>query len=1126
MLRPLGGRMLPLTHSLLCAGLLGATIAAQCPPGAPMPLDLATRIATPAEGGPADVRWRAAKESLAGGRLDEARKHLLAALEFHPASPALLFDMVRACGQDLDLLALWCDRFVQAAADAQGRLRLEQAQRKLLTQAAGFEEIFAQSQRLAVLRAKTVAELAKFVERHKAAPKGSNARHGVLVRWAAEMLLATARYAPNPLASVAAAVDKTSAGIVAEPEAVIAGLLVVMRARPAKVEAGKVPATTPDEAAAILDRAIRAARILLGLQRQAGFKDLQGPAPKDLGDFAAEAQAVLRELADGSPPRVWTIAELEQLSPEAAAAFTAQHRWWRDPGVALSLTGKYRIETTCGHGTLLAAAQTLELHHARLAAHYDQDPFGQRQGLVRIVPESSDLETEGAPYWWAGGFQSGDRTTVRFAWDNIPSLGRTLTHELTHRFDGVLRPFLGSWYGEGHASWTGGHYGRMRDAQFVDDHLDSHTVSHTFYKGYGARENLEKLLKGEIEEYRDNYFAGYSLYAFLRGFPPKEPPRYREALGRFEQGARGGQKDPLGWFAKCFCDGKQGRSASFEAFLAEWQAFLRGCYERSQGEKKPENEWVDRYGGIEGGDGTTLVLDPPTWSWARTRAEPYFGQDHAAAATLLLHEAGDTAATIAAGLWSTTVDCWRLETARALCDALAKSKPGDAAQPFAAIARTRFPDLPDSGPSPHLPRLEQTRGFVDALAARSQVLAAGGSHVAAAALAAEQRELARRCGLVGLPASEHAPPGLPEHLAGHGLHEDSLTGFDDRRARGLWYATPDGDLHVGRERPRDGTGTVDRQAHQRDAFVRTVAWQEPGAYVLRGRVHFTTSYVSGAIVCGHSRRDRDLRLHFSAGDFRYAVGKSEQNEASDQLGLHLVGLWERDRNMPESDPQRSLPLPRGQAWFDYALHVRGPRVLVEINGEPAMRYAVHDGAPIEGHVGFAMSMGAIRVQQPTVQRLGESGAAATAGLDLARQPLVPLDDLLLLGTQGIPHAPGGTLVLWLPKVAEGSPAEWLPRALPSLARLLRATHEHPQTWVLCVPRELPAAERAAVQDQLQALRNVPMPVLEHAVGEPFAGNLPWVLFVDDLGVLRAAAEVGDPDLHSRVHTWSRLFRSR
>jgi hypothetical protein len=72
---------------------------------------------------------------------------------------------------------------------------------------------------------------------------------------------------------------------------------------------------------------------------------------------------------------------------------------------------------------------------------------------------------------------------------------------------------------------------------------------------------------------------------------------------------------------------------------------------------------------------------------------------------------------------------------------------------------------------------------------------------------------------------------------------------------------------------------------------------------------------------------------------------------------------------------------------------------------------------------------------------------------------------------------------------------------------------------------MPADQRKMALESLQTLRPEPMPVLEHAVGEPFRG-LPWVLFVDSLGVLRAAAEVSDSNLTTRVTKWSRMFRDR
>jgi len=1086
-----------------------------------MPRDLAIETAVPGEGA-VHIRWQAGKDAFAAGDLAAARKHLFAALEFHPASPPLLFDLLLACRDDKDMQALWSERFVRAAADAQGKLKLDAAAKRRGTPE--LEALLAQAQQLTALRAAAIVELSRFADKNKAQAK-QNAQRAVLVRWTAELLLGLGLGAPNALGSVSSSVDKIQLAFLPDYEIVLQGLARVMRQR-ARVEASNNTNGAEAEPGKVLDQSLRAARILAGLQRQGTFKDLKGPLPYDVGDLAEEAQQLLDQHAQAAAKgKVWSITELEQLTPEAQAQFTAAHRSWNTPGLAMSTTGRYRIETICGYETLLNTARTVELHHTRLVSHFGSDPFEHRPGIVRIVPEHGDLEAEGAPFWWAGGFQAGDRTTIRFAWNDIVALGQTLTHELTHRFDGVLRPFLGSWYGEGHAQWTAGNYAKATDTAFVDNHLDVWTVAHTWYKGYGNKASFEKLLAGTVDDYRDNYFAGYSLYSFLRSFPPGSP-RYREALAGFERNARAGQKDPLGYFTKCFCDGKQGRPPSFEAFFTEWQTFTRGCYEWTD-DKQQGNEWIKQYGGPGQQEVGQLVLDEPTWSWARKRAEPWFGQDHAAAATLLLHEVHDAEATAAAGLWSLTVDGWRPDTASATLAALRTIKNPDAAQAFAAVCRRRFPAIEMGESTQLLASLRATRSLLDALAARSSALVAD-APIAAAAIAREYNDLAQMFGRPPLPgAAAGAPPALPRHLGGHGFTESGLTDYEDRRVQGLWYATPEGDLHVGREQPRDATGTIDREAHQRDAFVHTVAWQAPGTYVLRGRVHFTTSYVSGAIVFGHTRRDRDLRLTFSWGDFRYAIGKRERNERGDRLDVHLLGLWERDGKLPETAPGRSLDVPTEQAWFDYALHVRGPRVMVMINGEAVMQYAVHDGSPIEGHVGFAMDRGAIRVQQPTVQRLDGSSIDQVAGLDLGQQPLVPLEDLLLLPTRGIPRAPNGTLVLWLPKVdpAEGSPGDSLPRALPALSKLLSTTLEHPQPWLLAVPREMSAELRQAALASLQTFRPAPMPVLEHVVGAPFRGY-PWVMFVDSLGVLRAAAEVSDTNLHTKVAKWSRMFRDR
>jgi hypothetical protein len=1100
--------------------LLAASVAAQCPPGAPLSQDAPLATTVP-EQGAAHVRWQAAQDALKAGDAAAAKKHLLAALEFLPLAPMLLLDLALLTRDDKDVAAMWAERFVRAASDAQGRLKLDTTAKKQAAPAAGFEATLKPAQDLAAARAAAIAEVAKFVDKNRPAKQG-NAARAVLVRWAAELLLELGTGSPAALAVVAPGAGRVEDAFEPDCELVFQALARVLQKKPtAATDGSGADAKTEDQR-------IRAARILVGLRRQGAFKDLQGPPPRDLGKYADEAQRVLDEhaAAAASAAHVFTIAELAAMSPAEADAFTRAHRDWRAPGIAASTTGRYRIETICGHDTLLATAKTIELHHARLVSHFGSDPFEQRPGLVRIVPESSDLETEGAPFWWAGGFQAGDRTTVRFSWGRIPDLGRALTHELTHRFDGVLHAFVPPWYGEGHAQWTAGHYAKMADAQCIENWLDKHPPAHTWYKGYGDRAKFETLLAGKVADYRDNYFAGYSLYAFLRSYPPKAP-RYRDALDKFERTARAGQKDAIAFFTATFCDGKHGRPAKFDELFEDWQTFCRGCYDWLDN-RREGNQWLAGYGGrdeVEHGD---LVMDPPTWSWARHRAEPFFGQDHAVAATLLLQEVGDLDGTIAAGVWSATVDGWRADTARAVLQALLATKSADAAAAFAAVARRRFPELAHGDAAGLLAALPRTKLFLDALAQRAEALAAE-SPTSCGALVTDHARIAALFGidrLRKLPLGSPAAQSQPRCLGLGGWTESGLTGYEDRRVRGLWYATNDGDLHVGREKPREGTGTLDRAAHQRDAFVHTVEWLAPGAYVVRGHVQITTSFASGAIVFGHTRRDRDLRLAFSTGDFDYATGRSEKNDHAGTVQFHLQGLWERDGRLPGSEDSHSVPINAESPAFDFALHVRGPRVLVEINGEALLRYSVHDGAPIEGNVGFAMNMGAIKVQQLTVQRRAGELADLDVGLALDAQPSSSLEDLLLLPTRGIPVHDNGTLVLWLPKVAEGSPTDRLSRVLPALAKLLNTPHEHPQDWVLAVPRDLPKAARDAANTEIAAIHNAPLPVIEHDVGEPLAGDSPFVLFVDAEGVLRAAAAADEPGVHVRVAKWSRMFRGR
>jgi hypothetical protein len=114
-----------------------ATALAQVPPGAPMPKDLSLETVVP-EQGAAKVRWQTGKDALAANDAGAAQKHLSEALQFHPAAAAILFDLALAWRADADFAPLWAERFVRAAADAQGKLKLDPAQKKAAA-AGGFE---------------------------------------------------------------------------------------------------------------------------------------------------------------------------------------------------------------------------------------------------------------------------------------------------------------------------------------------------------------------------------------------------------------------------------------------------------------------------------------------------------------------------------------------------------------------------------------------------------------------------------------------------------------------------------------------------------------------------------------------------------------------------------------------------------------------------------------------------------------------------------------------------------------------------------------------------------------------------------------------------------------------------
>src|SRR6185503_20255486 len=130
-----------------------------------------------------------------------------------------------------------------------------------------------------------------------------------------------------------------------------------------------------------------------------------------------------------------------------------------------------------------------------------------------------------------------------------------------------------------------------------------------------------------------------------------------------------------------------------------------------------KTQWVNQYQlDLGNTDSGVMVPDEPTWSWARERAEPFFGQDHAAAAGVLLAEVGETEAAAAALLWALSVDGWQARTALPLPALLQGLGKTDAAAAATALLRVRFPTAAASVPVPMARELGRTQALMEQLA--------------------------------------------------------------------------------------------------------------------------------------------------------------------------------------------------------------------------------------------------------------------------------------------------------------------------------------------------------------------------------------------------------------------------
>ncbi|MEZ5979642.1 MAG: hypothetical protein R3F34_15695 [Planctomycetota bacterium] len=1029
--------------------------------------------------------------------------------------------LVRATADDDDARSRWADALLCASADARGAPSLD---RKLADEvrAASPESEAALSARVAA-----VEELAAFAaDRTKRAR--SHPDDAIVAWWADELARRLARGVP----ALAAALPSDPTHTVVPPPKLESDVAKDLK-----------QALKSAQGSGRVGESIRLARLLAGLGYQANSDELQNDAPSDaksLQSVGADALERAREKLLAKQGAPLTVDELLELDLPDQLVFTREHADFANPGVAVSPTGLYRVETICGYETLLGAASTVEEHHRRLVAWYGRDPFAERPGTLRIDPEMAGLESESPGFWWAPGFQRGDLTVLRFACGTIAGLGRGITHELTHRFDGLLYPGLPSWLLEGRAVWTAAAYEDLYSEEFVENAVSAGMVETAYIKGYGDVRNLRKLLDGTIDDYRDNYPAGHALFVYLRSWPGASgAPLFAANLEPYMQKLARVRGTPVELFEAYFADGKDGRPAGLEAFATGFVEFLRGFYWQSRA------PWIGRYATDVGNDADDLVFDEPSWSWARRRAEPFYGDEHAFHAGRVLAEIGKDDAAVAAFTWSTAADervRWRLlEIARFLDEHGAR----DAAWVLrndVDLERRRALDTAVAE-APFLAQLPRTRRVARRVRERRDRRARVRSDRRRRPWLGRHDELAAALG-APLLLDEPAPrvdatrsPHEPWRVLGLGGWSDvSLTDYEERRVPGLWYVDEQRDVHVGREAPRKGTGTLDRTAHQRDAVAMASDWMQPGRYRVRCRVEFTTSFVSGALVLGYTRRDRNLRLHFSAGDFLYAIGSAETTKDIDGVGWRVDGLRDREGALIGSVRGGDAKFDTPRENFELEVVVDGACAHVWIEGEEVATYHTPDGAPIEGHIGFATGMGAIRVIEPRVQRLDATWRLDTdpsshvarerlEALDVRRPPTQLFDRLLNRPVLGVPVSPHGTLLSWvpLPDVDRADQPVDVDRLVDRAQRQVEKAVDLLDRYhaavplVVAVPELIGDAPRDALTATLRELRP-DVAVVTYPGGaivfdpddesDPPAAAEDWLLFVDATGVLRFATGAG------------------
>ena len=241
---------------------------------------------------------------------------------------------------------------------------------------------------------------------------------------------------------------------------------------------------------------------------------------------------------------------------------------------------------------------------------------------------------------------------------------------------------------------------------------------------------------------------------------------------------------------------------------------------------------------------------------------------------------------------------------------------------------------------------------------------------------------------------------------------------------------------------------MDRTAYRRDTYARSQLWLSPGRYRLHATIAFTTSYVDGAVVLGHTRRDRNVRFTFNAGDLMYSVGERGQAATLDSIECVLHGVREAEASIAGQTIEQTVHFDSPATSFDLELVVDGGIVLAFVNGREIGSYHTPDGQPIEGYLGFAMGRGAVLVKDPTLTILRRRTHAGffeprARGLSLDDQGPITLSTMVNRAVDGVEVKETGAVLVWvpLPRARNRTEAGWHEWAATAFETHARARQE-------------------------------------------------------------------------------------